>query len=353
MTTESVFTETIAREPWRVVFWRWVRSPAGVTILLTVAIALLAAANAGPFILINAIVTGGMWALLSIGLTLVFGVMNIPNFAHGEFFLAGSLTAYLVYTPIRDYLKIHSIPFLGVVAPFIAIFAAILVGLVLGFVLEKLLFYQMRKRSREQWVMNSFLLTVGISVVFINTVLLVWGADFKGIPNYFAVRPLSLLGVNISVDRLVAFLLAVTTIAIFATFMRRTQTGRAIRAVAQDETGALIVGIDLNRVMSLTMALSAALAAMAGASLLFIFPAYPTAGLRPLYVAWYVVILVGMGNVPGAVVGGFIVALLQTLTSYYIGTGWEDVIPTVIIIVILIFRPSGIFGSEVKGIQEM
>jgi branched-chain amino acid transport system permease protein len=100
------------------------------------------------------------------------------------------------------------------------------------------------------------------------------------------------------------------------------------------------------------MALSGGLAAMAGASLLFIFPAYPTAGLRPLYVAWYVVILVGLGNVSGAVVGGFIVALLQTLTSFYIGVGWEDVIPTAIIIIILIFRPSGLFGSEVKGIQE-
>ncbi len=352
MAIDSLASESVVRESWQVVLWRWVKSPAGVTIVLTVAVALLAAANAGPFVLINAIVTGGMWALLSMGLTLVFGVMNIPNFAHGEFFLAGSLTAYFVYTPIREYLKTHSAPLLGLIGPFLAIVAAIGVGLALGFVLEKLLFYQMRKRSREQWVMNSFLLTVGISVVFINTVLLVWGADFKGIPNYFAVKPLSLLGVNISVDRLAAFFLAIVTIAGFAAFMRRTQTGRAIRAVAQDETGALMVGINLNRILSLTMALSAALAAMAGASLLFIFPAYPTAGLRPLYVAWYVVILVGMGNVPGAVVGGFIVALLQTLTSYYIGTGWEDVIPTVIIIIILIFRPSGIFGSEVKGIQE-
>lgn len=352
MSTETVFAETEIREPWQVVLWRWVKSPAGITIVVALVVALVAAANAGPFILINAIVTGGMWALLSMGLTLVFGVMNIPNFAHGEFFLAGSLTAYFVYSPLRDYLKTHSAPLLAVLAPLLAVAAAILVGLALGFVLEKLLFYQMRKRSREQWVMNSFLLTVGISVVFINTVLMVWGADFKGIPNYFAVKPLSLLGVNVSVDRLAAFLLAVVTIAAFAVFMRRTQTGRAIRAVAQDETGALMVGISLNRILALTMALSAALAAMAGASLLFIFPAYPTAGLRPLYVAWYVVILVGMGNVPGAVVGGFIVALLQTLTSYYIGTGWEDVIPTVIIIVILIFRPSGIFGSEVKGIQE-
>ncbi|RME73265.1 MAG: branched-chain amino acid ABC transporter permease, partial [Chloroflexi bacterium] len=109
---------------------------------------------------------------------------------------------------------------------------------------------------------------------------------------------------------------------------------------------------NLNNIQLLTLSLSAGLAAMAGASLLFIFPAYPSAGLKPLYVAWYVVILVGLGNVSAAVVGGFIVALLQTLTSYYVGVGWEDVIPTAIIIVMLIFKPSGLFGSEVKGILE-
>lgn len=345
-------TEMAIREPWHVALRRWLASAAGLTIVATTLVAIIAAIDAGPFILINTIVTGGMWALLSMGLSLIFGVMNIPNFAHGEFFLAGSLTAYFVFNPIRLQLRDNPSPLLGLIAPFLAILAAFVVGLVVGAVVERLIFYQLRRRSREQWVMNSFLLTVGISVVFINLVQLIWGADFKGIPAYFSGDPLRLFGVNVSLDRLVAFGLAVITIAIFWFFMRRTQTGRAIRAVAQDETGALLMGINLNRILLLTLALSAGLAAMAGASLLFIFPAYPTAGLRPLYVAWYVVILVGLGNVSAAVVGGFIVALLQTLTSYYIGVGWEDVIPTVIIIVMLIFRPSGLFGSEVKGIQE-
>ena len=181
---------------------------------------------------------------------------------------------------------------------------------------------------------------------------MIWGADFKGIPYYWNYDPIELVGIRVSVDRLLAFALAVVTLVLFWFFMRRTRTGRAIRAVAQDETGAQMVGINLNSILTLTLALSAGLAALAGASLLFIFPAYPTAGLKPLYVAWYVVILVGLGNVSAAVVGGFIVALLQTLTSYYIGVGWEDVIPTAIIIVMLIFKPSGLFGSEVKGILE-
>ena len=95
----------IIREPLPVVFWRWLTSAAGITILISVVVAIWAAIDAGPFILVNTIVTGGMWALLSMGLSLVFGVMNIPNFAHGEFFLAGSLTAYFVFSPLRQMLQ--------------------------------------------------------------------------------------------------------------------------------------------------------------------------------------------------------------------------------------------------------
>lgn len=349
--SETAAKEAI-REPLSVQIWRWLTSAAGVTIVLTIVVAIIAAIDAGPFILVNTVVTGGMWALLSMGLSLVFGVMNIPNFAHGEFFLAGSFTAYFVYNPLRLYLRDNPNELLRILGPFAGILAAIVVGLILGLVLEVLVFRQLRNRSREQWVMNSFLLTVGISVVFINGSQLLWGADFKGIPQFWDLPALRFFSVNVSIDRLAAFSLAVVALVFFWYFMRRTQTGRAIRAVAQDETGAQMVGIDLNRILLLTLALSGGLAAMAGASLLFIFPAYPSAGLRPLYVAWYVVILVGLGNVSAAVVGGFIVALLQTLTSFYIGPGWEDVIPTVVIIVILIFKPSGLFGSEVKGVHE-
>lgn len=344
--------EESIQEPLHVAAGRWLTSAAGITIVLTVIVAAWATIDAGPFVLVNTIVTGGMWALLSMGLSLVFGVMNIPNFAHGEFFLAGSFAAYFVFDPLRTYMQQNPSPFLDLLAPLIAIAVATVAGLLFGLILEKMVFYQMRKRNREQWVMNSFLLTVGISVIFVNMAQLVWGPNFRGISSYWDYPTLRFLNVNLSVDRLGAFLLAVVVLIVFWYFMRRTQTGRAIRAVAQDEAGALMVGINLNRIQLLTLALSAGLAAMAGASLLFIFPAYPSAGLRPLYVAWYVVILVGLGNVSAAVVGGFIVALLQTLTSFYIGSGWEDVIPTAIIILILILKPSGLFGSEVKGIHE-
>jgi branched-chain amino acid transport system permease protein len=274
------------------------------------------------------------------------------NFAHGEFFMIGTLIAYFVFNPLSSYLKDNPSPFLSAVAPLLGIAASAIIGAILGLVLEILVFHPLRRRSHEQWVMNSFLLTVGISVILINGVQLIWGTNFKGITRYWDLPPLEFGEVVVSIDRAVAFLLAMVTMGIFWYFLRQTRTGRAIRAVAQDENGARMVGIDMDGIQVLTMGLSSALAALAGGSLLFLFPSYPTVGLKPLYIAWYVVIIAGLGNVAGALVGGFIVALLNTLTSYYVGVGWEDVIPTAFIMLILLVKPSGLFGSEVKGIHE-
>lgn len=306
-----------------------------------------------PNLVVNTLVTGGMWALMAAGLAMVFGVMNIPNFAHGELFLLGSFTAFTVYTPIQDaLLNDPSLAWLKVIGPFPGMVAALVVGALAGVLLEVILFRPLRRRSREQWVMNTFLLTAGVSVVAINSYRLTIGNDFRGIPAYWDVPPLQIFGVPISVDRAVVLVIAIVTLALFALFLQRTRVGRAIRAVSQDETGAQMAGIDLNRIFILTMGISCALAALAGASLLFLFPAYPDVGLQPLYLAWFVVILAGLGNIPGAVVGAFVVALLQNLTIRYIGIGWVDVLPTVFIMLVLLFKPSGLFGSAVKGVWE-
>lgn len=327
-------------------------SAAGITILVALVIAVISTIYSGPFILINSVVTGGMWALMAVGLSLVFGVMNVVNFAHGEFFMVGTLVGYFVFTPISSYLADHPQPLLSAVAPFIGIIAAMLIGAVLGVVLEKLVFHPLRVRTKEQWIMNTFLLTVGVSVILINGDQLLFGTNFKGIVSYWKAPPLHIFGVSISVERVVVFVLAMVVMAGFWYFMRQTRIGRAIRAVSQDETGAQMVGIELDRIQVLTMSLSSALAALAGASLLFMFPSYPTVGLKPLYIAWYVVILVGLGNVAGALVGGFLVAMIQSLTGFYIGQGWDDVIPTAFVMLILLIKPSGLFGSEVKGVHE-
>jgi branched-chain amino acid transport system permease protein len=307
-----------------------------------------------PSIVVDTLVTGGMWALMAAGLALVFGVMNIPNFAHGEFFMIGSLVAYFVYTPIQN--AVLNDPagtgLLKIIGPIPGLVIAALVGFAVGAALEVTLFRPLRKRSRDQWVMNTFLLTAGVSVVLINGDQLVFGNDFRGVSRYWDVHPLRILNVSVSVDRVAVFVIAMVVILGFSLFLIRSRTGRAMRAVSQDESGAQMAGISLNRIFVLTMGLSCGLAALAGASLLWLYPSSPNVGLQPLYLAWYVVILAGLGNVQGAVIGAFIVALLQTLAVYFVGVGWVDVLPTAFIILILLFKPSGLFGSEVKGVWE-
>jgi branched-chain amino acid transport system permease protein len=266
--------------------------------------------------------------------------------------MIGSYVGYFVFTALNNYLKENPSGVLSALAPNIGVIAALLVGAVVGAILERLIFAPLRRRTRVGWVMNTFLLTVGLSFILVNGTTLVLGPNFRGIPRYYDVPPIEFLGIRVSVDRVWAFGIALITIAVLTVFLQRSRTGRAIRAVSQDETGAELVGINIGFIHTLTFSLATALAAMAGAALLFMFQAYPTVGLKPLYFAWYVVMLVGLGNVYGAVVGGFLVALLQTATQQFIGIAWEDVVPTIVMIIILILVPSGIFGSEVKGVQE-
>ncbi|MCG8641575.1 MAG: branched-chain amino acid ABC transporter permease [Desulfobacterales bacterium] len=328
---------------------RWSKSAAGLSILITILVAVFAAVNSGPYLLVNTIVTGGMLALVATGLTLMLGVLNIAMFAHGEFFMIGSLTAFYVFTPISNYISNNPDSFIALIGPLVAIVAAAVAGAVSGIIAEKLVFGPLRKRSTDNWVMNSFLLTVGVSVLLVNLHQLIFGADFKGIVGYWSGMPVSIADVYISRDRAMAFVIAAFIVAVFWYFMTYTRTGMSIRAVSQDITGAQIVGIDIGKIVLLTISLSCALSAVAGGSLLFMYPSYPTVGLEPLYMAWFVVILSGLGNILGAVAGAFMVALLKAVTVEYVGAGWDFVVPSALIMVILIVKPSGIFGSDVRG----
>jgi len=286
-------------------------------------------------LMVTGILRGGLYALMAVGLSLVLGVMNIPHFAHGEFYMLGAYAAYLV----------HGVWGLD---PSLAILGGALAGLLAGALVERLVFYPLRRRSPEQWTLNTFLVTVGLSVFMQNSAQTLWGSKFRGIRQYWpgTIHLGSRMG--ISIDRTVAFLIAILAIGVFWLFLAHTRLGRAIRAVAQDETGAMLVGIDIHRIHMLTFALSSMLAAIAGASLLSLNPAHPSMGLAPLYKSWYVVILVGLGNVGGSIAGGFIVGLLETFSSYVFGSSWQDVVSLPVLILILIFKPAGIFSRQLK-----
>ncbi len=290
-------------------------------------------------ILVAGILRGGLFVLMALGLSLIFGVMNIPNFAHGEFYMFGAYFAYFSYT------------LLGF-NPIICIIVAAIGGFFAGGIIEMTAFKALRKRSKGNWVMNSFLLTVGLSILLQNLAQTVFGVRFMGIHHYWPGSIQLLPAMSISIDRFIGFGVALTTVLLFWAFLTKTKTGNSIRAVSEDENGAMLVGIKLNRVHTLTFALGAMLAAIAGATLLSINPASPTMGLGPLYKSWFVVVLVGMGNVWGTIIGGLIVGIIEAFSYYTLGAGWQDVISLTVIVVILSLKPSGLFGKAVRGVWE-
>ena len=286
-------------------------------------------------LLIGGVLRGGMYVLMAMGLSLVFGVMKIPNFAHGEFYMLGAYCSFFAFT-------IWGFP------PLIAILIAAIGGFIAGAVIEKTTFYPLRKRSKGDWIMNSFLVTAGLSFILQNLAQATLGADFRGIPQYWGGSIKWFPGLNISIDRVVGFAIAMGAVAVFWLFLKKTKTGNAILAVSEHETGAMLMGIELNNIHTLTFALSSMLAAIAGAALLSIIPAYPTMGLAPLYKSWFVVILVGLGNIEATVIGGFIVGLIEVIASFSLGAMWQDVISLSLIILVLLFKPAGLFGKKLK-----
>jgi branched-chain amino acid transport system permease protein len=303
----------------------------------------------GPYLLVNVIIAGCMLSLVAMGLALVFGVMNIGMFAHGEMFMIGTLVAYYTVSPFQSLLYEESPGLMAYLAPILGVAAAAVAGFIVGCLVELLLFKPLRKRTKSNWVMNSFLLTVGLGIILVNGHQILFGANYKGIAKYIPGSPIDIFGVYVSPDRIAAVIISFIVVICFWIFISKTRIGTSIRAVSQDETGALMVGIDLPLIFTLTMAISCSLAAVAGATLHFMYPAYPTVGLEPTYLSWFVVILVGLGNTTGAMIGAFMVALFKVLTIEFVGSGWDNVVPTALIMLILIFKPSGIFGSVVRS----
>jgi len=281
---------------------------------------------------------GGLFALMAVGLALVFGVMNICHFAHGEYYVLGAYAAYFAYVTYG-------------LNPLLAIIVAALLGFLAGAITERLLFFPLRKRSKGEWVMNAFLLTAGLSVVLQSVYRLVFGNRYYGITQYWDAT-VHIFGMTVAADRVMAFVIALLAIAGMWFFLQRTRTGRAIRAVSQDERGAMLVGIDLDRIQTLTFALGSMLAGLGGASLLSLSPAYPMAGNKPLIASWFVVTIAGLGNVQGAIIGGFIVGVFESVSYFYLGQGWQEVASLGLLILILLFKPTGLFGTEIKSVWE-
>jgi branched-chain amino acid transport system permease protein len=277
--------------------------------------------------LVNGLTLGGTYALLGIGLTLIFGLMNVVNFAHGEFYTLGAYAAFAA-------LALGGLPF------FAALAVAIAAGALTGAVCERLLLRPLRTESID----TVMLVMIGVWIVMQNGELLAWGGVAKAVPHPFPTAPLVLGPLSIAPLRLFVLGAAAVLIAAAWLCLHRTRLGRAMRATFQDRETAALMGVRIGRIHTATFAFGSALAAAAGALLGPVFLAYPSMGDLASLKAFSVVILGGLGNLAGATLGGLILGIAEELGAGYVSSGYRDAVGFVIIILVLLLRPSGLLA---------
>jgi branched-chain amino acid transport system permease protein len=278
---------------------------------------------------LNALMLGGTYALLGIGLTLIFGIMRVVNFTHGELYAFG---AYMMYM----FVMLLEVNF------FLALLLAIVLGVALGAIIELTLLRKLRRADID----TTMLVMIGAWIALQNGEQLLWTGVAKSIDNPFPAAPLVLGAVSVAWNRV--FVVAVAAVLIVGTYalINHTKVGKAMRATFQDRETAALMGIQIGTVNTATFALGSGLAAAAGALLGPVFVAYPTMGDLAALKAFTIVILGGLGNIVGATAGGFILAFVEELGAGYISSGYRDAMGFVLIILILIFKPTGLFAQK-------
>jgi branched-chain amino acid transport system permease protein len=283
-------------------------------------------------LIFQGLVRGAMYALMGIGLSLIFGILGIVNFAHGELFMLGTYVMYFVAAVL-------GLPFVAGVA--VAGMALFLVGVVI----ERGLVEPLRRRAGRDWLLDSFVLTIGLMVVLQNLALITFGSQRRGVTTLIE-GSLTFGQVTITYERIAILALSVAVVALLAAYVKFTRTGKAIRATAQHPEAAQTLGIETGRIYTIAFGIGAALAGMAGAMLISIFPAFPSVGYQPVLKSFAVVILGGLGNIPGAIAGGFLLGIVEAYAIFFMSAGWQSVITPLIIILVLIFRPQGLFTAQ-------
>jgi branched-chain amino acid transport system permease protein len=278
---------------------------------------------------LNALMLGGTYALLGIGLTLIFGIMKVVNFTHGELYAFG---AYMMYALVM---------LLGTDF-FVALPLAIALGVALGALLELVLL----RRLRGADIDTTMLVMIGAWIALQNAEQLAWTGVAKSINTPFPAAPLVIGPVSVAWNRVFVLVVALVLIGVTYLLINKTKLGRAMRATFQDREIAALMGVRIGNVHTATFALGSGLAAAAGALLGPVFVAYPSMGDLAATKAFAIVILGGMGSIAGATLGGFILALVEELGAGYVSSGYRDAMGFLLIIVILLFRPTGLFARK-------
>lgn len=280
-------------------------------------------------LLVSTCLLAGVYALIAVGLTLIFGVLRVVNFAHGEFLMLGMYLAFWAFSGLR-------------LDPYVVLLPALLAFFLAGLASYLLV---MRAAVRASHNVQIFT-TVGLSVALQNLALVLWTGDFRFVrPAYHGVV-LRLGGAAFNPSQVAAFAVSVALTAALFAFLRWSYAGRVMRATAQDREAAAVVGIDTERVYALTWALGIVCVGAAGVLLAPLYPVYPTAGLQFVLLAYVVVVLGGLGDMLGALLGSLIVAAVEVVGSYVVGTAWKEVLYFLLFIAILVVRPAGLFGQR-------
>ncbi len=280
-------------------------------------------------IIINGILKGGLYALMALGMSLIWGVMDIINIAHGAFIMLGAYTTYWLFT-------------LYGIDPFISLLAAMCIMFILGYIIQKGIINLVIRAE----IFITLILTFGIEIFINNTALLLWTADVRKVKVAYAAANFNFFGATIPYVRLFAFILALIITLILYIILNKTRLGRAIRATSQDLDAARLNGVNVSHIYAITFGIGTALAAAAGTLWAILFPISPAMGGHLTLKSFVVCIVGGLGTMMGPIVGGLTLGIVESLGTNWFGTTYESLISFTILVLVLIFRPKGILGKE-------
>lgn len=278
---------------------------------------------------VNGIGMGGAYVMFASGFTLIFGVMNVINIAHGEFYMLGGLLTYFLMTSLGlNY--------------FAAVGVCLLAAAGIGFVCNRVAVVPALGRPDAELII--LIATIGLSIIMSNSALFVWGASQKFIASPFLRAYLTIGGVTINWQRVLLIVIAAISVTLLTLFLRFTKTGRIVRAAAQNKVGAALMGINLRQAYGLTFAIAAVMAALAGALAMPNSWATPFVGGDVLLKGFVVVILAGLGNIPGTIAAGLLLGIVEAYFGAFVSYAYKDAFIYLVIILLLLVRPQGLFA---------
>lgn len=284
-------------------------------------------------VIVSGLLLGGVYALISIGLTLIFGVSRITNFAHGEFVTLGMYATYWLFVGLG-------------VDPYLSLIIVIPLMFFLGLGVARTVI----KPIIGAPPVAQIFATVGISLVIQNVALLLWGADYRSINTFYSEIVFRLGWLNFPLPLVIAFGVAMGITLALHLFLRFTYVGKAIRAVAQDRE-ATSMTIDVDSIDLLTFSIGICLAGVGGTLLMPIYPVFPTVGQTLVIIAFVVVVLGGLGSVGGALLGGLAIGIIETVSGFYMGTALRQIVYFIVFVFVLLMMPAGFFGQ--RGAEEI